>query len=163
MARLKQSLRGKIIGLRSKSRPVDLIPHAVHVSARADLPRRLNPRCLYLIGEPAKWAVFLCPCGTGHQIDLNLAHPGLPRWSVAFDSRNCPNLRPSVDVRAERRCHFWLTSGQVRWCGDTTGTRYPGHSGQLPKRRLEMAWRPRLQSAAASGKRLLTSVTARFR
>jgi Family of unknown function (DUF6527) len=123
--------------------PVDLIPGAIRVSGRADLPRRLRPGRLYLVGEPAKWAVFRCPCGTGHQIDLNLAHVGRPRWSVEFDPRNRPSLRPSVDVRAERRCHFWLTSGQVRWCQDATGMRTPGHVCQLWKRQLAAVWRRR--------------------
>lgn len=99
--------------------PVNLIPGAIHVGGRADLPRRLNPRRLYLVGEPPKWAILRCPCGTGHQIDLNLVHVGRPRWDVAFNRQNRPSLRPSVDVQSERRCHFWLTSGEVRWCQDT--------------------------------------------
>lgn len=114
---------------------VGLIPRAVRVAVRADLPPRLSPRRIYLVGEPAKWAVFRCPCGTGHQIDLNLSHPGRPRWSIAFDARDRPSLRPSVNVQAERRCHFWLTSGEVRWCPDaTTGSR-PLQSDQSLKRR----------------------------
>jgi hypothetical protein len=117
------NVTARLARLLGKPAPVDLIPSAVHVGARADLPRRLHSHRLYLVGEPAKWAVCRCPCGTGHQIDLNLAHPGLPRWSVAFDSRNRPSLRPSVDVRAERRCHFWLISGEVRWCEDAARTR----------------------------------------
>jgi len=108
--------------------PVDLIPGAIHVGGRADLPRRLSPRRLYLVGEPPKWAVFRCPCGAGHQIDLNLAHTGRPRWNVAFNPQNRPSLRPSVDVQAERRCHFWLTSGEVRWCPDADRLR-PGDRG----------------------------------
>jgi hypothetical protein len=116
-----------LAGMLGQPAPVDLIPRAVHVSVRADLPRRLRPRRLYLVGEPAKWAVCRCPCGAGHQIDLNLAHPGLPRWSVAFDSRDRPSLRPSIDVRAERRCHFWLTAGEVRWCKDAADSQHQGH------------------------------------
>lgn len=115
--------------------PVDLIPRAVRVAVRADLPPRLNPRRIYLVGEPAKWAVFRCPCGTGHQIDLNLSHPGRPRWSIAFDARDRPSLRPSVNVQAERRCHFWLTSGEVRWCPDVTTVSRPLQPDQPLKRR----------------------------
>lgn len=99
--------------------PIDQIPRAVQVGRRTDLPRKLNPRRLYLVGTPPKWAVFRCPCGTGHRIDLNLAHPGRARWTVVLDAENQPSLRPSVDVRAERRCHFWLTAGEVRWCLDS--------------------------------------------
>jgi hypothetical protein len=89
------------------------------IARRADLPPRLHPGRLYLVGRPAKWAVFRCPCGTGHQVDLNLMHAGNARWSVTVDSEHRPSVRPSVDVRAENRCHFWLTDGQVRWCADS--------------------------------------------
>jgi hypothetical protein len=115
---------GLLPGHERRPSPVNLIPYAIHVGGRADLPRLLNPRCLYLVGDPPKWAIFRCPCGTGHQIDLNLAHADRPRWNVAFNLQNRPSLRPSVDVQDERRCHFWLTSGEVCWCQDS-GRRLP--------------------------------------
>ena len=99
--------------------PVAQMPCAVAVGRRADLPPRLHPSHLYLVGTPAKWAVFRCPCGSGHQIDLNLAHAGRARWTVTLDSQHRPSLRPSIDVRADRRCHFWLMAGEVRWCQDS--------------------------------------------
>jgi hypothetical protein len=99
--------------------PTAQIPRAVAVGRRTDLPPRLHPSRLYLVGTPVKWAVFRCPCGTGHQIDLNLTHGGRPRWTITLDPQHRPSLRPSVDVRADRRCHFWLTAGEVRWCQDS--------------------------------------------
>lgn len=98
--------------------PIAQIPRAVAVGRRRDLPSRLHPSRLYLVGTPAKWAVFRCPCGTGHQIDLNLMHAGLARWTITLDSQCRPSVHPSIDVRADRRCHFWLTVGEVRWCKD---------------------------------------------
>ena len=71
---LLDRMTGLLPGHEGRPVPVDLIPRAIHVGGRPDLPRPLNPRCLYLVGEPPKWAIFRCPCGTGHQIDLNLAH-----------------------------------------------------------------------------------------
>jgi len=99
--------------------PTAWIPRSVAVARRHDLPPRLHPSRLYLVGTPAKWAVFRCPCGTGHQIDLNLAHSGQARWTITLDSQHRPSLRPSIDVKADRRCHFWLTAGEVRWCNDS--------------------------------------------
>ena len=143
MARLTRarSLLDRMIGFLpergGRNAPVSLIPRVVHVGGRADLPRLLNPRRLYLVGEPPKWAIFRCPCGTGHQIDLNLVHAGRPRWNVVFDEQNRPSLRPSVNVKAELRCHFWLTAGEVRWCQDS-GQRLPALT--LPgQRRLPAA------------------------
>lgn len=83
---------------------------------RSDLPTILHPRRMYLLGQPEKWAVFACPCGRGHAIDLNLSHSGRARWAVMGKDR--PTIYPSVDVRGDRRCHFWLSDGLVCWCED---------------------------------------------
>ncbi len=95
------------------------LPAAFRLTDRSELPDDLDPQRLYLIGEPPKWAVLKCPCGTGHQIDLNLSSPGRPRWTVTFDTRSRPSLSPSVNVTGDRRCHFWIRHGHVRWCADT--------------------------------------------
>lgn len=95
------------------------IPAAFRLTHRGELPDHLDPRRIYLIGDPPKWAVLTCPCGTGHQIDLNLCSPRRPRWTVTFDARSRPSLSPSVNVTGDRRCHFWLRHGHVGWCTDT--------------------------------------------
>jgi len=95
------------------------IPVALRISHRSELPDHLDQRRLYLIGDPPKWAVLACPCGTGHQIDLNLSSPGRPRWKVTLDYRNRPSVSPSIHVMSERRCHFWLDHGFIRWCAIT--------------------------------------------
>lgn len=80
--------------------------------SRTHLPHRLRPHVIYVVGEPPKWAVLRCPCGAGHRIDLALAPHG--PWSV--DDQETPTLHPSIDVREDVRCHFWLRSGRVTWC-----------------------------------------------
>lgn len=85
---------------------------------RGDLPTELNPRRVYQLGEPGKWVVLECPCGRGHLLELNLAHPGRARWTLTTTGDSLgglPSLSPSVDFKAERRCHFWLRDGRVRW------------------------------------------------
>src|SRR6266545_1159568 len=104
-------------------RSVPRIPSAVHIKRRENLPPVLHPRRLYLVGSPAKWAVLSCPCGTGHQIDLNLTNPGSTRWTVTLDRRKRPSVVPSVDVRSDRHCHFWVEHGRIRWCADPGGQR----------------------------------------
>jgi hypothetical protein len=94
------------------------IMHVIRAPERSDLPQRLDPHALYLVGLPEKWATFDCPCGTGHVVELNLLHPERAHWTVRLDEAGGPSLHPSVDVRARRRCHFWLGSGRVRWCPD---------------------------------------------
>jgi len=85
---------------------------------RADLPARLNPRLVYQLGEHAKWAVLACPCGRGHTLELNLASPARAQWTLTTSTSDQPSLHPSVDFKGDRRCHFWLRDGVVRWVAD---------------------------------------------
>ena len=92
------------------------VPRVVMLDNRSELPQNLNPRCVYLIGDPPRWAEFCCPCGWGHQVTLNLAHVNRADWTVIVDEQQRPTITPSVDVRDLRRCHFWLRAGRVSWC-----------------------------------------------
>lgn len=88
-------------------------PGVLRVASRADIPDALPRRAVTLVGEPAKWAIIPCPCGRGHIIDLNLAHPG-NQWRVQGDQRL--TITPSVDVQdLPGRCHFLVKDGRVRW------------------------------------------------
>jgi hypothetical protein len=75
----------------------------------------LNPRRIYKLGEPGKWAVLECPCGKGHTLELNLAHLDRPRWSLTVGIGRRPSLSPSVDFKGNPRCHFWLRDGRIQW------------------------------------------------
>ena len=83
----------------------------------ADLiPDRLPPRAIVVVedGTSRHGAAFDCPCADGHRLLLPLASQGTKRWSIK-GSRTC-SLYPSIDVLdGERRCHFWLSKGSIRW------------------------------------------------
>jgi hypothetical protein len=83
---------------------------------QSDLPDALGAHELAIVGasDRPKWAVFDCPCATGHRIMLNLQRSRRPCWRLDIDVGE-PSLHPSVDVRDTFRCHFWLTRGQVHW------------------------------------------------
>lgn len=86
----------------------------LRVASRAVLPEATPRRAVMLIGDPPKWVVLACPCGTGHTIDLNIAQAVAARWSIRGDVN--PTISPSIDVKDPAgRCHFWLTRGRVRW------------------------------------------------
>ncbi len=110
-------LTARLINLARRWRrsPPARFTRVIDVASRDLLPTRLHPRRVYVIGSPAKWAVLDCPCGHGHQIQLNLAHTDRVQWSLHLTDRGHPSLAPSVDVRASRRCHFWLRNGIVDW------------------------------------------------
>ncbi len=72
---------------------------------------------LYLFrtsGEP--WGLgFVCPCGCGELIELNLMPEVRPCWKVKMHWDSTPSLHPSVWRKVGCRSHFWLREGKVRW------------------------------------------------
>ena len=71
---------------------------------------------MYIVGDPSKWLVMECPCGTGHRLSVNLATHAQPRWTVT-ETGGGVSVTPSLDVKQpSRRCHFWIREGRVRWC-----------------------------------------------
>lgn len=86
------------------------------VSAADEVPERIPRRGVVLVGEakcPA-WAVFDCPCDTGHRLMVNLDRARRPFWTI--DLRRSLSIYPSIDnMTSERRCHFIIRDGKVRW------------------------------------------------
>jgi hypothetical protein len=54
------------------------------------------------------------PVRRGHTLELNLADRGRPGWRLGPGALGA-SLSPSVDFKGQRRCHFWLREGRVRW------------------------------------------------
>ena len=87
-----------------------------HVGAGDDVPEQLPQRGVVLVGPPhtATWVVFDCPCRTGHRLMINLDRTRHPFWRL--DSQKPLSIRPSIDsLTSERRCHFFIRRGKVRW------------------------------------------------
>lgn len=67
-----------------------------------------------------KWVVFDCPCGRGHRIMLNIDKVRRPHWRVGLGSDRTLTIAPSVDYKdAQKRCHYFVRNGRVRWTKDT--------------------------------------------
>ena len=89
------------------------------VGAGDEVPDRLPDRGVVLVGPPecSTWAVFDCPCRTGHRLMVNLDRARYPYWSV--DSLNPLSIHPSIDdIGPERRCHFIVRGGKIKWACD---------------------------------------------
>jgi hypothetical protein len=85
--------------------------------SQAELPESLPRHQLAIVGTPQspKWLVLECPCGSGHRLTVNLTGSRQPSWRVV-DAETGPNVFPSIDFDgSERRCHFWIRDGRVRW------------------------------------------------
>lgn len=85
----------------------------------ATMPDQINRHVLAIAGDPPAWAVMECPCGHGHRLQIRIRpHRTAVVWKLTSD-HGAPSLYPSVDFDSnERRCHFWLDSGRVRWVVD---------------------------------------------
>ena len=92
------------------------------VGAGDEVAERLPHRGVVLVGtrESATWAVFDCPCRTGHRLMVNLDRARHPFWTI--ESRTPLSIRPSIDdITPERRCHFTIRGGTLRWSIDSNG------------------------------------------
>jgi len=90
-----------------------------HFASNSGVPESIARRTLVVVGDPPVWAMFECPCGSGHRIMVRLKpHDQVTMWTLS-GGPEAPTLWPSVDsVLPERRCHFWLRGGRVRWVAD---------------------------------------------
>lgn len=84
-----------------------------------EAPLELAPDTLYLEGENGNyWDLrFLCPCGCGKQIALNLIPlQNGPRWSFTREADGTFTVSPSVNRIVGCRSHFWLRNSRIVWC-----------------------------------------------
>lgn len=85
-----------------------------HVASRRDLPAELGTR-VFLVGEPAKWAVMECPCRCGDRLDVNLMKSRKPNWAVTVRNGKL-TVRPSLwQPREKCGSHFIVTASRIIW------------------------------------------------
>ena len=92
------------------------------VDAADEVGEHLAYRGVVLVGAPerAAWAVFDCPCRTGHRLMVNLDTARYPVWRVEY--ARPLTIRPSIDDSTpERRCHFFVHNGKISWAKTTNG------------------------------------------
>lgn len=87
---------------------------AVHVD---DLPDQLRPRKVYVAGEDGfAWsAAMLCPGGCGRVLEMNLLPDAIPVWKLTESTDRRVTLSPSVWLKTDCGCHFFLNEGRIKW------------------------------------------------
>lgn len=85
--------------------------------AVADIPENPKFGAIYLLGLYQKpWAAaFLCPCGCGALIKLNLLPEARPCWHAKQHWDASVSLTPSVERLTGCRSHFWVRRGLIEW------------------------------------------------
>jgi hypothetical protein len=109
----KRLLRPIREGLRRRFSP----PYRTHL-VEDFLPKRLDPRALYVVQEDGflEQAAMLCPCGCGRVLHMNLLSDERPCWRLIRHKDGTATLSPSVWSKRDCRSHFWFRRGRVHWC-----------------------------------------------
>lgn len=88
-----------------------------HVERQQDVRPSVRHDNLVIVGHPdkRKWLVFLCPCGCGEVLWLNLMASHHPMWRIADHKDGTITVSPSVNAQ---KCgaHFWVRRNRVDWC-----------------------------------------------
>lgn len=93
--------------------------HRFLIERMIEEPEQIHLFKVYVIGEEGyEWtAAFVCPCGCGQVIRLNLLEGGnRPTWRVSNDTRKFVTVQPSVWRNIGCRSHFIIRDGLVQWC-----------------------------------------------
>lgn len=87
-----------------------------YVSSMEAADRHVRKSRLVVIGskERPKWLRFLCPCGCGEVVALNLMTSHSPRWAIREDAKGTLSVSPSADSMT---CgsHYWIRRSRVHW------------------------------------------------
>ena len=64
-------------------------------------------------GRP-KWLRFLCPCGCGEVVALNLMASHSPKWAIRDEGDGTLSVSPSADSTT---CgsHYWIRRSRIHW------------------------------------------------
>jgi len=100
-------------------------PPRVRLVRTDELPERLSPSHLYVVGERGEdwFAAMRCPCGCGATIELNLVPPGRPCWTLTVQPDGTSTLSPSVWRQVDCRAHFFVKRGHIVWVRESDGLR----------------------------------------
>ena len=108
--------------LKKEPSAIDRLKRVRYLNSRGDLPDPLPTKEILVIGSRSKsrWIVFACPCGSGHDIQLNSDPGRWPLWRLTRSLGGRPSIYPSVDAQGTTRCHFWVRNGHVHWVASET-------------------------------------------
>jgi hypothetical protein len=90
-----------------------------YIERHIEEPEKIKLFSVYVVGEEGyEWiAVFICPCGCGQIVRLNLLYgDNRPTWRVTHDRRRRVTIRPSVWRKIDCRSHFIIRDGLIIWC-----------------------------------------------
>jgi hypothetical protein len=91
-------------------------PQIVRVPDQASAAQQLKPGVLVLVmpGNRPKSLKFLCPCGCGNPISVNLVPESGRAWRVTYEKNFGLSIWPSVWLDVGCASHFFLRRNKAR-------------------------------------------------
>jgi hypothetical protein len=96
--------------------PSKHFPEVLYMGGGEDPKPALRRNRFIIVGtrERPKWAKFMCPCGCGDVLSLNLMKSHHPNWQVTLETDGSVTVFPSVDATS-CNSHFWIRASQIVW------------------------------------------------
>lgn len=81
----------------------------------SDIPKKTDSS-IFLVERDGRyqWAVFDCPCRTGHRLTVSLRKTEQPHWAANCQGSKV-SLYPSLWLGDNCRSHFWIRDNKVNW------------------------------------------------
>jgi hypothetical protein len=78
------------------------------------------PHVIYIVRDDGieEHVAFICPCGCGDLIQLNLIPDERPCWRLMCDHKGKLTLHPSVWRTKGCHAHFWVKRNRIWWCAN---------------------------------------------
>jgi len=92
------------------------VGRVVIIDSMTSVPAKLGSDVYFVRqGNFDKRVVFICPCGCGRRIDLNLVRTQHPSWSAHLRNGQI-SISPSVWLTADPcQSHFFIKNNKVEW------------------------------------------------
>lgn len=91
-------------------------PGVSYVSSMAETEGPIQKGKLVVVGAmpTPKWVRFICPCGCGEIVALNLMSSHSPRWTITESADGKLSVSPSIDSTT-CRSHYWIRRNRINW------------------------------------------------
>ena len=90
-----------------------------HVGSMAEADAPIQKGKLVIVGTrmTPKWLRFICPCGCGEIVALNLMRSHSPRWTISQSANGKLSVFPSIDSTT-CHSHYWIRHNRIDWVYD---------------------------------------------
>ncbi len=111
-------IRAFVCLISNKLRNIIPLMRGYSVRVFDDIPEDIQSGIVYIIGTSynPQYAMFLCPCGCGRTVELNLNTSSRPCWSLKWHLNGTISFNPSIWRKQGCKSHFYFKKNKIHWC-----------------------------------------------